>query len=181
MEQFIIEWGYWAVVLGCFLEGETVLVLAGLLAHKGYLNLGSVIVAACVGSVSGDQLWFLLGRYAGERWLNRMHRLKKMSERLTRWTTRHGTWFTFGFRFLYGIRTVAPAFLGLSRYPIAKFVVLNVLGAVVWSIVVAGLGWFIGATAERLLGRAAHVEEAALAVAAVAIVAWIWRRTRVEL
>lgn len=178
MEQFIIDWGYWAVTLGCFLEGETVVVLAGLLAHKGYLRFDWVVAAACAGSVAGDQLWFLLGRYAGERWLGRLHRLQSMSERMSRWTAQHGTWFAFGFRFLYGIRTVAPAFLGLARYPIQRFVALNIAGAIVWSAVVAGLGWFLGATVERFLGRAAHVEEALLVAAATAIVVWVWRRHR---
>ena len=178
MEQFIINWGYWAVVLGCFFEGETVLVLAGLLAHKGYMKLEWVILAACFGGVCGDQLWFLLGRFAGERLVSKIHRFRKMSDRLTRFTENHGTWFAFGFRFLYGIRSVAPVFLGVSKYPIPKFVVLNLLGAIVWSVVVACLGWFLGASVERLLGRAAHAEEAILAAAVVALSIWIGLRRR---
>jgi membrane protein DedA with SNARE-associated domain len=118
MEQMIITWGYWAIALGCFLEGETVLVLGGMLAHKGYVRLEWVVLAALIGSLAGDQLWFLVGRFASERWLGRLHRLQTASDRLARWTNRHGGWFAFGFRFLYGIRSVAPVFLAchVSRW-----------------------------------------------------------------
>lgn len=178
MEQFIIHWGYWAVALGCFFEGETVLVLAGMLAHKGYLRLDGVMLAAFLGSVSGDQLWFVLGRYAGNRWIGKLRRVQEMSERLTRWTTQHGNWFVFGFRFLYGIRSVAPAFLGISRFQVSRFVALNGAGAAVWSVIVGGLGWYVGLAVERVLGRAARIEEAVLGLLTIAVAIWAVVRAR---
>jgi membrane protein DedA with SNARE-associated domain len=42
-----------------FFEGETILILAGLAAHQGYLSLPEVIAAACLGSFCGEQLFFL--------------------------------------------------------------------------------------------------------------------------
>lgn len=176
MEQFIIDWGYWAVALGCFFEGETVLVLGGVLAHKGLLRLHWVMLAACVGSVSGDQLWFLLGRYTGSSWVGRMRRLQDSTERLKRWMIRHGNWFAFGFRFLYGIRTVAPAFLGISGFQFSRFATLNIVGAAVWSVVVGSLGWSMGLAVERLLGRAARIEEALLGVVILGGAVWFTRR-----
>ena len=50
-----------AVILGTFLEGETILVLAGLAAHQGYLSLSGIILAAFAGSLCGDQLFFFWG------------------------------------------------------------------------------------------------------------------------
>lgn len=46
--------GYWALALGAFLEGETILVLAGVAAHRGYLDLRLVILVAFAGSLLGD-------------------------------------------------------------------------------------------------------------------------------
>lgn len=176
VEQFIIEWGYWAVALGCFFEGETIAVLAGVLAHRHTLRLDGAIISACLGSLAGDQLWFLLGRFAGDRQLRPLRGLQKASDRLSRWLDRYGTWFVFGFRFLYGVRTVTPAFLGLSHYPSSRFVMLNGAGAAVWSTVVVGLGWFLGASVERLLGRTAHVEEAIVGIVVLAVLIWFGRR-----
>ena len=58
--QGVIEnYGYAAILIGTFLEGETILVLAGLAAHQGYLVLTWVILAAFLGSLCGDQLFFI--------------------------------------------------------------------------------------------------------------------------
>ena len=62
METFLQSYGYLAVMLGTFLEGETILVLGGLAAHQGYMALSGVILSAFAGSLCGDQLFFFLGR-----------------------------------------------------------------------------------------------------------------------
>ena len=178
MERFIVEWGYWAVLLGCFFEGETILVFAGMLAHRGVLRLDWVCAIACLGSVLGDQTWFLLGRFAGERLGRHFHFVQAATERLERWMTRYGAWFVFGFRFLYGIRTVTPLFLGMSRFPVRKFIAFNVLGAVVWSVAVGSLGWSIGVAVQHFLGRAAKIEELVLLIFGMAALIWAIHRSR---
>lgn len=60
--DFLSHYGYLALLIGTFLEGETILVLGGLAAHQGYLDLAGVILAAFAGSLMGDQFFFLLGR-----------------------------------------------------------------------------------------------------------------------
>lgn len=62
------------------------------------------------------------------------------------------------------------------HYPSSRFVILNGAGAAVWSTVVVGLGWFLGASVERLLGRAAHVEEAIVGIVVLAFLIWFGRR-----
>ena len=59
LQSIIENYGYAAILIGTFLEGETILVLAGLAAHQGYLVLSWVILAAFVGSLCGDQLFFI--------------------------------------------------------------------------------------------------------------------------
>lgn len=61
METFLQTYGYWAILIGTFLEGETILVLGGLAAHMGYMDLTGVILTAFAGSLCGDQLFFLPG------------------------------------------------------------------------------------------------------------------------
>ena len=62
IQTLIQNYGYWAVFVGTFIEGETILLLGGFAAHRGYLALPWVIVAAFFGSLCGDQLFFFLGR-----------------------------------------------------------------------------------------------------------------------
>lgn len=57
LESLVTSYGYPAVLVGTFLEGETILVLAGFLAHRGYLDLPLVILTAFLGTFTGDQLF----------------------------------------------------------------------------------------------------------------------------
>jgi len=59
LQSIIENYGNAAILIGTFLEGETILVLAGLAAHQGYLLLSGVIFAAFLGSLCGDQLFFI--------------------------------------------------------------------------------------------------------------------------
>lgn len=56
--KLLCEWGYWAVLVGTFLKGESILVLAAAAAHKSYLNIAYVLAATLLGFFSGDQLYF---------------------------------------------------------------------------------------------------------------------------
>lgn len=71
METFLQTYGYWAILIGTFLEGETILVLGGLAAHMGYMDLSGVILSAFTGSLCGYQLFFFLGRRYSAFLLNR--------------------------------------------------------------------------------------------------------------
>ena len=64
--QYLLStYGYIALMIGTFLEGETILVAAGFLAHRGYLELPWVILFAFIGTFGGDQFYFFLGRVKG--------------------------------------------------------------------------------------------------------------------
>ncbi|MBW2474086.1 MAG: hypothetical protein JRE56_05770 [Deltaproteobacteria bacterium] len=54
MESYIEHFGYLAILIGTFLEGETILILGGFAAHRGYLDLSLVIISAFIGTVFGD-------------------------------------------------------------------------------------------------------------------------------
>src|SRR5262245_35305943 len=64
-------YGYSVVFVGTVLEGETILALAGLAAHRGYLALPWVIAAAAAGGFLGAQIYFFVGRFYGPRVLAR--------------------------------------------------------------------------------------------------------------
>ena len=60
------QYGYALIFLGTLVEGETILMLGGYFAHRGYLDLGPSSLTAFAGAVCGDQLFFYLGRQARE-------------------------------------------------------------------------------------------------------------------
>jgi membrane protein DedA with SNARE-associated domain len=159
LDAIITRWGYPAIVVGTFLEGETILVLGGAMAHRGLLSLPGVMIAAFVGSVAGDQLWFLIGRRVGRATLEQRPKWRDRAARVEAWLARYGNAFVVGFRFIYGLRTVSPALLGASGYPQRRFSWLNVVGAALWATSFAGVGWGLGASLQGVLERTARWEE----------------------
>jgi len=65
LETLLGTYGYPALLVGTFFEAETFLVLAGFAASLGYLEVPWVILVAFAGTMSGDQLFFYLGRRQG--------------------------------------------------------------------------------------------------------------------
>lgn len=180
LAQLLHDYGYLALVVGCFLEGETILVLGGFAAHRGYLDLRLVMLAAFAGSVLGDQLYFFLGRRYGARWLRRRPAWHERAQTIERRLQRHRDLFLLGFRFLYGIRTVAPFALGMGSVSVVRFAVLNVLGAVVWAVAFGWAGYLFGESVQHLLGRVERYEltlfTVIAAVGAAVLLFRVWRR-----
>lgn len=173
LEELVSTYGYAAILIGTFLEGETILVLGGFAAHRGYLELPLVIACAFIGTVFGDQLYFHLGRTKGQDMLERRPHWQSRADRVLSLLERHQLLLILGFRFLYGMRTVTPFILGVSRVPPVRFLVLNLLGALVWSASIGVLGYLFGQTLEILIGNIKHYE-LWLALALVAVGSCLW-------
>lgn len=176
LTQVIHDWGYYAILLFTFLEGETILVLGGMAAKLGHLQLHWVMVCAFVGSLIGDQLWFFVGRRGGHALLARKPRWRPAYEKIDRHLHRHRYWFILSFRFLYGLRTVAPFAIGMSSVKASTYAMLNVIAAAIWAVAVALLGYFIGEAFQKVLKGAKSVEHIAIGALIVGGIAlWIWR------
>jgi membrane protein DedA with SNARE-associated domain len=174
IDSFLQTYGILAIVLGTFVEGETILVLAGLAAHRGYLPLPSVVAAGFAGSLLGDQLYFYLGRRHGEAFLAKRPAWGARMMRARRVLERHHVAFILGFRFLYGLRTVSPFAIGMSEVPLHRYLILNAAGGFVWSVAVSLLGYSVGQGAEILLGRVKEIEAwLFLGVAAAGSIVWL--------
>ena len=173
LESLIVRWGYLAIAFGIFLEGESVLILGGALAHRGLLSLPMVMLTAFLSAFAGDQFWFQMGRRFGRPLLVRnpkwLSRITTAQARLQR----YGDAFVFGFRFIYGIRTVTPVLLGLSDYPGVRFACLNMAGVALWSVAISWAGWALGAAFERVMERAVHVQKMVGGALAAALVVWL--------
>jgi membrane protein DedA with SNARE-associated domain len=176
--RLIHVYGYVAVLVGCFLEGETILLLGGVAAEQGYLALPGVIFAAFVGSFGGDQLFFHIGRRYGPEFIEGRPRLKKASIRLRGWIEKRETLLVLGFRFLYGFRSAAPFVFGASPIKRGRFAVLNAVGAAAWATVVGYGGYLAGDTFASFLAHFERYELLFLVMAALAAGFWLWSRYR---
>jgi len=177
LSDFIKDYGYYALFVGTFLEGETILVLGGLAAAAGDLDLWLVIVVAFCGSLAGDQTVFFIGRFLGARilgWLtaNRPWRQARV-DKVHRLMERHHVMLLLGFRFLYGLRNIIPLVIGSSGVKTSRFIFLNIVGAAVWAVTVACGGFLFGHALELFIGKAKGI--VLLGVASIAVIIWIAR------
>jgi membrane protein DedA with SNARE-associated domain len=151
LSELISNYGYFAIAIGTFFEGETVLVLGGFAAHRGYLELQWVITWAFLGTLFGDQLYYYIGRSQGMEFINRRPHWQARSARVFRLLHQHQILLILGFRFLYGLRTVTPFLIGASGIARLRFTLLNLCGAFVWAVAIGILGYVFGQTFELLL------------------------------
>jgi membrane protein DedA with SNARE-associated domain len=173
IESFIDSYGYAAILIGTFLEGETILVLGGFAAHRGYLSLPWVIVAALAGTLFGDQLYFFLGRWHGQKVLAKRPSWKARAARAQNLLERFQKPLILVFRFLYGLRTVTPFVIGMSSVSTVQFVLLNIIGALVWAVLVGVGGYAFGSALEAIIGDVKKYELEVLgAIAIIGILIW---------
>jgi len=148
--RLVSDYGYLAVFVGSLLEGESILLLAAYAAHQGYLSLSLVVAVACCGAILGDQIFFYSGRWFGTAPLQRMPALQARAETVNRLLIRHHAGLIIGLRFAYGLRIAGPIVIGMSTLGWRRFLVLNVIGALIWAPLVAGVGYLFGHAMERL-------------------------------
>jgi membrane protein DedA with SNARE-associated domain len=177
----IDSYGYWAVLVGAFLEGETILALAGLAAYRGYLDFYTVVVIAMIAGFAGDQFYFFLGRHKGAKILARFPNMEERAHRFDAMLARWHAPLIICIRFMYGFRILGPIMLGMGRVPAWKFVVYNFIGAAIWAPLIAGIGYFFGHILEAVLADLKRYELwAFLAVVAIGATAFgvQWLRSR---
>ena len=178
-EILLEKFGYFAVYVGTFLEGETILVLAGFFAQRRYLSLPIVIVVAFLGSLSGHIFWFWLGRKHGVRIFKRYPKMEKHFGKGIRMFERYGAPTIFVSQYLYGLRISCAIIVGLSKISISKFLFYEAISCATWASLIAILGFYFGEAVDRLLGKAAHVEKYGLVVLLlIGFGVWLYHRRK---
>jgi membrane protein DedA with SNARE-associated domain len=181
LPSLLHQYGYLLIFLGTLAEGETLLMLGGYFAHRGYLDLAGVIATSFIAAVCGDQLFFHLGRSHAKSLLERFPRLRdKVNVALHR-VEQHQVKVVLSMRFLWGLRIALPVALGLTSMDARKFFWLNLLSAAVWSCVFAFVGFGTSHLVTRIVDNLHHYEKwIAIAVLLIAaLILWLrWHGSR---
>jgi membrane protein DedA with SNARE-associated domain len=176
-ELLLERFGYLAVFVGTFLEGEAILVMAGFFAERGYLRPVPVGIIAFFGSYSGHMFWFWLGRRHGVRLLDRFPRIKAHMGKGIRMFERYGATAIVITQWLYGLRITCAVVVGMSRISMMKFMFYEGVSCAAWAATITALGYYFGAAVEAVLGKAANVEKyALLVIIGVAAGVWLYHR-----
>lgn len=181
MEEFLSTWGYLGIIIWTFFEGETVVIVAGVLAAQGIMDPALVMLSGLAGSFCGDQIYYYIGRRYGTPLLARWPTMRKKIDWAFTLLRKYETIFILSFRFIYGIRNVSPFVIGISGVPRLRFFILNFIAAVIWANAFTWGGYFIGQALETYLGEYKfHVLGGVVAVfAVIGLVRWL--KTRKQL
>lgn len=184
LKEYLEVHGYWVLFIWTFMEGEAGLILAGLLAFQGYLNIFGVIATACGGAFFGDQFYFYLGRWKGKLLLRLFTTIARRFRKALNLIEKYGTFVAFVSRYTYGFRIILPIILGMTSFPALRFLWLNILSALSWAVIFALAGYFFGKSASLFVEDVSKYEVHLMATLAALIFgmwlfhfifAW-WRR-----
>ena len=158
MEELFLTWmreyGYGILFLWSILEGESGLVMAGLFAHTGDMQLFTAIATAGLGGFVGDQIYFYIGRL-NKSYAYRMLKNQRRKLALARLLLRKYGWpIIFLQRYLYGMRTIIPLSIGLTGYSAKMFALINLISALCWSSFIILPVWYFGTEILSLLAWA---------------------------
>lgn len=166
---FFIIFAETGLAVGFFLPGDSLLVVSGLFAAAGKLNVALVMVAFFLGSVIGDSTGYWTGRVMGKKLFNREKSLifkPSRVEKARQFFEKHGPKTVILARFIPIVRTFAPIVIGTAQMPYLKFLTYSILGGLLWigSMVLAG--YFLGGVIERALGikLEEHIEKVVIVV-----------------
>lgn len=161
---------------------ELVMPPAGYLAHRGEMNLWLAVLCGTVGSLIGSYINYFVSQIVGRPLIIKYGKYIGMSQRrlekVEKYFEDHGEISVFVCRLLPVMRHLISIPAGLARMNLARFAAYTTLGAGLWMIVLAYIGFFIGENQE-LINQYAH--EALLWVSlfcALLVTAYVWWQRR---
>ena len=188
MEEFLRQYGPIGIFLGAGFEGQTAVIVGGLLARQHIVHLWLVLASATAGSGVVDHLLFVAGRrFRTHRWVVRATRQQAFARALT-FIERFPISYTLAFRFIFGLRVASPIAIGVSQVPTWRFTLLNILGAMIWATAFTMAGFIFGEAVHNVLGHGHHAGRwtliAAGGIIVVVLIVWavryLLRRRRPE-
>lgn len=182
IEALVARYGVAALLVGAGLEGETVVMLGGIMVHQGVIAFWPAVFAAAFGSFASDQLFFAAGRRFRDHPRVRRIAARRAFAKALATFERYPVAFVFSFRFLYGLRTVSPVAIGTTNLPTVRFVAINAAAALVWATVFISIGYWFGLGLTEAIGPWLPSWQVLLAGAAagavIAVIGWLIRRGR---
>lgn len=178
--HLIAQYGYIAIGIGCFFEGEASILLGMLAVNRGILSPELVWLAATIGTVVGDNIWFYFGHRMGKPALAKRPKWHAKATRIEALLENYGALIMIFFRYIYAMRSVTPFVLGALGVSPWRFLFYDVLGTVIWSTGVTLLAYYLAGAISSALTNLQNVEHILLISCVVtALGAWgvyYWRQ-----
>jgi len=154
------------LLVGFFLPGDTLLVGLGIAARSGDLSLPILMSIIAICAIAGDSVGYEIGRLSGPHLLKRSIIPDHYVKTANQLSERFGILAIVLARFVPVVRTVIPTAAGIANMPYVKFLRANIIGGILWSISLTGIGYLLAGTIPNLEHR---VEQVMLLVVGLSI------------
>ncbi|MDM0082596.1 VTT domain-containing protein [Variovorax sp. J31P179] len=174
-----------ATRLGAPVPAVPFLVVAGGLTVGGQLSVVAVVLAAVLGNILGDGVWFLAGRRWGYRVMRLLCRISLSPDSCVRRSEsilgRWGGWSLIAAKFVPGVSVVAPPMAGALGMSNLRFLAYETVAALIWTLLCLFVGRIFHAAIQDVLAVISNIGLGALAIGVLALAAfigWRWRQRR---
>jgi membrane protein DedA with SNARE-associated domain len=132
---------------------DVIVAFSGALSVVANLSLPIVIVCAVAGSTSGFIVMYFIGKFAGDKILEK-GKIKFISKEavftVERWFQKYGYWLIIANRFLAGTRAIISFFAGMSELDLKRTAILSAISALVWNLILIFVGFYVGHNLSKI-------------------------------
>jgi len=140
------SWGYLAIAFFAFGGSLFIVAAAGVFSFMGHMDITVALTVAAISNYLGDMFLFYLGKYQKKEIQPYFAKHKRKIALATLIMRKYGVWAIFIQKFLYGIKTLVPLSMALSKYDFKKFGIYNVFASIIFVLVI-GLSAFYSSEA----------------------------------
>jgi len=154
VELFLQQYGYIAVFIGTFIEGEIFLIITGFFIKHGFLNPTLSFIFGILGALVHELIYFYLGKWKGRQILLGNRYTRKKYKKAKQIIEKYGLLAIFLVRFMYGMRVIPMLIFGATGFNALKFIFFDIISLSIWAVFFISAGYFLGHTAEYIFGKA---------------------------
>jgi membrane-associated protein len=159
--MIVIVYAETGLMIGFFLPGDSLLVIAGTFAAKGDLNIWWLNITLIIAAIAGDATGYWIGKRAGQALYSRPNSFFFRREHLIKthdFYEKHGGKTIVIARFMPIVRTFAPVVAGAAEMTYRQFALYNVFGGILWVTSMTLTGYFLGlAMGPEKIGKNIHL------------------------
>lgn len=172
----ISEYGLIIIFFGMILEGLVMIFVTGFLCHMGIFSFQEAWIAAYLGAIAGDQVWFYLGRSYGRKILNKFPRLQVKLTTSPSFFNSKADFVALFARFVYSGAIIFPLALGIQNYSKKRYLLLDSIGDSIWAFIGISLGYYFANGIELLFGKIVKIEHLLSVVIVLFIIVLFFKR-----
>jgi membrane protein DedA with SNARE-associated domain len=125
--------------------------MGGIMSHTGDMQYFVTVFVAGLGGFTGDQIYFYIGRFNKGFIQRKLHKQRRKFAIAHLLLKKYGWPIIFMQRYMYGLRTVIPMSIGITKYSAKKFALINLISAWVWAAITITPAYFYGAEILSIL------------------------------